>query len=89
MDKKVIYLYDPEIGNYQYAKGHPMKPLRVQMAHSLIVNYGMHKYMDIKRPFHASYENLTSFHSEDYINFLSTVTGDNMNQLSAICKNST
>lgn len=37
--------------------------------------------MDIKRPFHASYENLTNFHSEDYINFLSTVSNDNMNDL--------
>lgn len=83
MDKKVVYLYDPEVGNYQYAKGHPMKPQRVQMTHSLIINYGMHKYMDIKRPFHATYENLINFHSEDYINFLSTVSGDNMNQLSS------
>lgn len=82
MDKKVIYFYDPEIGNYQYVKGHPMKPKRVQLTHSLIINYGLHKYMDIKRPFHASYENLTDFHSEDYINFLSTVSPENMNQLS-------
>lgn len=83
MDKKVIYLYDPEIGNYHYSKGHPMKPLRVQMTHSLIVNYGLHKYMDIKRPFHASYDNLTNFHSEDYINFLSTVSNDNMRELTS------
>ncbi|ELA42405.1 uncharacterized protein VICG_00504 [Vittaforma corneae ATCC 50505] len=81
MDKKVLYLYDPEIGCYHYAKGHPMKPLRVQMTHSLIVNYGLHKYMDIKRPLHASYDNLINFHSEDYINFLSTVSNENMNQL--------
>jgi len=81
MDRKVIYLYDPEIGNYHYSKGHPMKPLRVQMTHSLVVNYGLHKYMDIKRPFHASYDNLTNFHSEDYINFLSTVSNENMGEL--------
>lgn len=83
MDKKVLYLYDPEIANYHYSKGHPMKPIRVQMTHSLVVNYGMHQYMDIKRPFHASYDNLTNFHSEDYINFLSTVSGDNMNELAS------
>lgn len=81
MDKKVLYLYDPEVGCYHYSRGHPMKPLRVQMTHSLIVNYGLYKMMDIKRPFHASYENLTNFHSEDYINFLSTVSNDNMNDL--------
>lgn len=81
MDRKVLYLHDPEVGCYHYAKGHPMKPLRVQMAHSLIVNYGLHKIMDTKRPLHASYDNLTNFHSEDYINFLSTVSNDNMNEL--------
>lgn len=81
MDRKVLYLYDPEIANYHYSRGHPMKPLRVQMTHSLVVNYGMYQYMDTKRPFHASYDNLTNFHSEDYINFLSTVSSDNMNEL--------
>lgn len=82
MDRKVLYLHDPEIGSYYYARGHPMKPLRVQMTHSLIVNYDMYKHMDIKRPFHASYENLVSFHSQEYINFLSSVSGENMRELS-------
>lgn len=82
MSRKVLYLHDPEIGNYYYARGHPMKPLRVQMTHSLIVNYDLYKYMDIKRPLHASYENLAAFHSEDYINFLSSISGDNMRELS-------
>lgn len=59
-----------------------MKPLRVQMTHSLVVNYELFKHMDIRRPFHASYDNLTNFHSQDYINFLSSVTGDNMHELS-------
>ncbi len=80
MNKKVLYLYDPEIGNFSYSHGHPMKPLRVEMTHSLIVNYELHKYMDIRRPFHASYNNLINFHSNDYINFLSSVTGDNMKE---------
>lgn len=83
MDRKVIYLYDPEIGNFSYLRGHPMKPMRVQMTHSLVVNYGLHDKMDIKRPFHASYDNLTNFHSQDYINFLSSVTGDNMHELAS------
>lgn len=58
-----------------------MKPLRVQMTHSLVVNYELYKHMDIRRPFRASYDNLTNFHSQDYINFLSSVTGDNMHEL--------
>lgn len=83
MDRKVLYLYDPEIGCFHYSKGHPMKPQRVQMTHSLIVNYGLHKHMDTKKPFRASYDDLTNFHSEDYINFLSTVSNENMNELVA------
>lgn len=81
MDKRILYLHDPEIGCFHYSKGHPMKPLKVQMTHSLVVNYGLHQYMDIKRPFRASYDNLINFHSEDYINFLSTVSNENMNEL--------
>lgn len=82
MDRKVLYLYDPEVGNFHYARGHPMKPLRVQMAHSLIVNYELHKYMDVKRSLPISYENLIKFHSQDYINFLSSVSPENMHDFS-------
>jgi len=82
MSKKITYMYDPEIGNFYYGRSHPMKPLRVQMTHSLIVNYGLHESMNVLRPYHASYEQLTNFHSEDYVNFLSSVTCDNMQELS-------
>lgn len=30
-----------EVGNYSYGPGHPMKPHRIRMAHSLLVNYGV------------------------------------------------
>ncbi|KAI5169910.1 histone deacetylase 1/2 [Pancytospora epiphaga] len=82
MPKRIVYLHDPEIGNFSYSRGHPMKPLRVQMTHSLVVNYDLFKHMDVKRPFHASYDNLTNFHSQEYVNFLSSITGDNMHELS-------
>ncbi|KAI5147970.1 histone deacetylase 1/2 [Enteropsectra breve] len=83
MDKRVVYMHDPEIGNFYYSRGHPMKPLRVEMTNSLVINYDLYKYMDVRRPLHASYENLTNFHSQDYINFLSSVTCDNMHELSS------
>ncbi|WUR02454.1 histone deacetlyase 1 [Vairimorpha necatrix] len=82
MSKNIVYFYDPEIGTYHYSIGHPMKPLRVRMAHSLIVNYGLYKKMDILKPYMASYKNLTNFHSIDYINFLSSVTTENMQEIS-------
>jgi histone deacetylase 1/2 len=80
-NKRVVYFYDPEIGNFYYASGHPMKPLRVKMTHSLLINYELYKHMDILRPYHASYKNLTNFHSSDYVNFLSSVSGENMGEM--------
>lgn len=38
---RVAYYYDPDVGNYVYYLGHPMKPHRIRMAHNLIVNYGL------------------------------------------------
>lgn len=45
--KKVAYFYDSDIGNYAYVTGHPMKPHRIRLAHSLIMNYGIYKKMEI------------------------------------------
>ena len=45
--KKVAYFYDSDVGNYAYNAGHPMKPHRIRMAHSLIMNYGLYKKMEI------------------------------------------
>jgi histone deacetylase 1/2 len=45
--KKVAYFYDGDVGNYAYTAGHPMKPHRIRVAHSLIMNYGCYKKMEI------------------------------------------
>jgi histone deacetylase 1/2 len=45
--KHVAYFYDSDIGNYAYTAGHPMKPHRIRLAHSLIMNYGLYKNMEI------------------------------------------
>ncbi len=44
---KVAYFYDSDVGNYAYVAGHPMKPHRIRMAHSLIMNYGLYTKMEI------------------------------------------
>ncbi|GMI59208.1 hypothetical protein ScalyP_jg8355 [Parmales sp. scaly parma] len=75
--KKVSYFYDAEIGNYHYGQGHPMKPHRVRMTHNLVVNYGLYRQMEVFRPKLVSQTNLTRFHSDDYVNFLNTITPDN------------
>ncbi|GMI11154.1 hypothetical protein TrRE_jg8608 [Triparma retinervis] len=76
--KRVSYFYDAEIGNYHYGQGHPMKPHRVRMTHNLVVNYGLYRNLEVFRPRLVSHTNLTRFHSDDYVNFLRTITPDNM-----------
>lgn len=41
------YFFDSDIGNYHYGPGHPMKPTRIRMCHSLVMNYGLYKKMEI------------------------------------------
>ena len=76
--RRVAYFYDPEIGNYHYGQGHPMKPHRVRMTHNLVVNYGLYRKMDVFRPKLVSAAQLSRFHSDDYVNFLRLITPDNM-----------
>ena len=35
--KRVAYFYHHDVGNYYYGAGHPMKPHRLKMTHSLIL----------------------------------------------------
>lgn len=92
--KKVAYFYDSDVGNYAYVAGHPMKPHRIRMAHSLIMNYGLYTKMEIyvrnqttkkrfpantfQRAKPASKYEMTQFHTDEYIDFLHKVTPDNM-----------
>ena len=45
--KTVAYFYDADVGNYAYVAGHPMKPHRIRMTHSLIMNFELYKKMEI------------------------------------------
>ncbi|KAF4288094.1 hypothetical protein KXV89_005839 [Aspergillus fumigatus] len=80
--RKVAYFYDSDVGNYAYVSGHPMKPHRIRMTHSLVMNYGLYKKMEIYRAKPASKYEMTQFHTDEYIDFLSKVTPDNMDQFS-------
>eukprot|EP00268_Persea_americana_P014716 TRINITY_DN165_c1_g1_i1.p1 TRINITY_DN165_c1_g1~~TRINITY_DN165_c1_g1_i1.p1 ORF type:complete len:469 (+),score=75.97 TRINITY_DN165_c1_g1_i1:159-1565(+) len=72
--RRVCYFYEPTIGDYYYGQGHPMKPHRIRMAHNLIVHYSLHRLMEIHRPFPASPDDISRFHSSDYVEFLASVT---------------
>ena len=71
--KRVAYFYDPEVGNYHYGPGHPMKPHRLAVTHSLVFNYDLHNHMTVFRPSIATSQDLTKFHDEDYIKFLQKI----------------
>lgn len=77
--KRVAYFYDADVGNYAYGAGHPMKPHRIRMTHSLIMNYGLYKKMEIYRAKPATKQEMCQFHTDEYIDFLSRVTPDNLN----------
>lgn len=36
-----------DVGNYYYGQGHVMKPHRIRMTHSLLLNYGLYRKMEV------------------------------------------
>ncbi|KAJ2928889.1 hypothetical protein H1R20_g8180, partial [Candolleomyces eurysporus] len=77
--KRVCYFYDSDIGGFHYGPGHPMKPTRIRMCHSLVMNYGLYKKMEIFRAKPATKREMTQFHSDEYVDFLNKITPSNMN----------
>ncbi|KAJ3736924.1 histone deacetylase complex catalytic component RPD3 [Lentinula guzmanii] len=77
--KRVCYFFDSDIGGFHYGPGHPMKPTRIRMCHSLVMNYGLYKKMEIFRAKPATKREMTQFHSDEYVDFLSKITPSNMN----------
>lgn len=70
-------MYDNEIGSQYYGAKHPMKPVRIRMAHHLLMSYGVCQKLDMFRPHYADFQELCQFHSEDYVDFLRRVTPEN------------
>ena len=82
--KKVCYYYDGDSGNYYYGQDHPMKPHRIRMAHNLLLNYSLYRKMEMEiyRPHKATAEEMTKYHSDEYIKFLHSIRPDNMSEYS-------
>lgn len=76
--KKVSYYYDFDVGNYYYGQGHPMKPHRIRMTHNLILNYGLYRKMEVYRPHKAISDEMTRFHSDEYVKFIQNIRPDNI-----------
>lgn len=75
---RISYYYDPDVGNFYYAQGHPMKPHRMRMTHNLLVAYGLTDKLNVFMPPRAAEKDMTRFHADDYIQFLKTVTPDSV-----------
>ena len=72
--QRVSYFYDTDVGHFYYGPGHPMKPHRIKMAHHLILSTGLYRKLDVYRPHLAAPLEMTRFHSDDYVKFLSKVS---------------
>jgi histone deacetylase HOS2 len=83
----VSYHYNPRVSEYHYGVKHPMKPFRLLLTNHLLIGYKLYEKMDIYSPRAATKEELTEFHSEDYIDFLQRVSPDNISKFSAQVKN--
>jgi histone deacetylase 1/2 len=57
-----------------------MKPHRIRMTHNLVLNYGLYRTMEIYKPFRAAQEDMTKFHSDEYIKFLKNIRPDNIGE---------
>jgi histone deacetylase 1/2 len=44
------------------------------MTHNLVVNYGLYRKMEVFKPKLVTADELTRFHSDDYVNFLRIIT---------------
>ena len=76
--KRVSYFYEGDVGLYYYGPGHPMKPHRLRMTHQLILAYGLYRKMEVYRPKKCSEQQMSRFHSIDYVNFLKKISPDTM-----------
>ncbi|KAG8731756.1 hypothetical protein FRC12_019593 [Ceratobasidium sp. 428] len=79
--RRVAYYYDNDVGLYSYGGAHPMKPYRMRMTHHLVAAYDMLQQMDIFRPRRASTLDMTRFHTDEYIDFLSKVAPETVEEL--------
>lgn len=66
----VAYVYNNDITSFVFSQDHPMKPMRMRMAHSLIEDYQLTRYMRVFNGRRASPEEICEFHHPDYIEYL-------------------
>ena len=43
---RVAYYYSEDVGHHHYGPGHPMKPIRMKLAHHLVLAFGLYRKME-------------------------------------------
>ncbi|KAI8089694.1 uncharacterized protein BX664DRAFT_280830 [Halteromyces radiatus] len=81
---RVAYFHDEGVGNYHYGERHPMKPHRLTLTNHLVLNYGLHKKMEVFQPRRATDNEILEFHAPDYVDFLKRVTPDNAEEFEQV-----
>ena len=71
---RICYFYDQDVGTSYYGNNHPMKPHRLAMTHHLVLSYDLHRKMEVYRPRRSYPVEMTQYHAEDYVEFLSRIT---------------
>lgn len=67
----VSWHFNPDVELHHFGAQQPMKPWRLTLAKNLITAYGMHVAMDSYLAPRATMEDMSSFHSREYLDFLS------------------
>ncbi|KAF7495820.1 Histone deacetylase 3 [Sarcoptes scabiei] len=61
-----------------------MKPQRLAVTNSLVLNYGLHRFMNVYLPYRATFHDMCRFHTEEYVDFLYHVTPGNQAQFQKV-----
>jgi len=85
--RRVCYFYHEDIGHYYYGPGHPMKPIRMKLTHHLLLAYQLYRKMEVYRPHAARLEEMTKFHTPDYVDFLQQISPEASKRQSATSMN--
>lgn len=68
MSAKSVFIYDSSLGQHVLRQDHPMRPLRLQYTHDLLVAYGAFEDpSQVVAPRLATEAELASFHTQEYI----------------------
>lgn len=82
---RTAYFYHEDVSGYHYGAGHPMKPARLKLTHELVVGYDLHRALSCYRPHQASPVEMSSFHTEEYVDFLSRITPEVAREYAEAC----